>query len=267
MRLRVVNGAHRVLVSSLLLMSATAAGRDVMGQVPRARRTPDEEMAACNAEKIRLQVEMAAVFRDFQMATVPRSVETLVSVDGRIRALLGARPSYRPCGDDLQFYDARWRQVGVDTGYWNYLSYSGQLLVEAHSKDPHSALRPYTLFSTVFGVTPAHGLGVMPDVTAALAYATEFPNGPFSRETTRTIADFHKDLFMVLRDRRSDYKFKCYEKYIGSDPWQRQKDRAKRVALQYYRRLLDVFPGDEAARRFSDELAREVVNGWSFCAD
>jgi hypothetical protein len=37
--------------------------------------------------------------------------------------------------------------------------------------------------------------------------------------------------------------------------------------LQYYRRVLDVFPEDEAAGRFSDELAREVVNAWSFCAD
>lgn len=238
-----------------------------MGQVPRARATADEEVAACHAEKVRLQVGMAAVFRDFQVATVPRSVETLATVDSRIRALLGARPSYRPCGDDAKIYDAQWRQMGVDTGYWNDLSYSGHLLVEAHSRDPHSALRRYTLFSTVFGLTPAHGLGVMPDVSAAFAYATEFPNGPFSRETYRTIADFHKDLFMVLRDRLSDYKFKCYEKYIGSDPWQSQKDRAKRVALEYYRRLLDLSPGDETARRFSDELAREVVKGWSFCAD
>ena len=267
MRLRVWNGAQRLLVVSLLLLSATAVARDVMGQAPRAGTTPDEDVATCNAEKVRLQVGMAAVFRDFQLATVPRSLETLVSMDARIRALFGARPSYRPCGDDLQFYDARWRQMGVEIGYWNSLSYSGQLLVEAHSREPHSALRPYTLFSTVFGVTPAHGLGVIPDVAAALAYAAEFPSGPFARETYRTIADFHKDLFMVLRDRRSDYKFKCYEKYIGSEPWQGQKDRAKRVALQYYRRLLDGFPGDDAARRFSDELAREVVKGWSFCAD
>jgi hypothetical protein len=262
-----MNGAQFLVVASLLLTLAAPVGSDVIGQIPRTGTTQAEGVTACNAERVRLQGRMAAVFRDFQIATVPRSVETLVSLDGRIRELLGARPLHRPCGDDLKIYDAQWRQMGVETGYWNYLSYSGQLLVEAHSRDPHSALRRYSLFSTVFGVTPSRGLGVIPDVAAAFAYAAEFPTGPFSRETYRTIADFHKDLFMVLRDRRSDYKFKCYEKYIGSDPWQSQKDRAKGEALQYYRRLLDLSPGDEAARRFSDELAREVVTAWSFCAD
>ena len=51
------------------------------------------------------------------------------------------------------------------------------------------------------------------------------------------------------------------------DPWPRQKDQAKRVALQYYRRLLDLSPTDGDATRLSDELTREVVTAWSFCAD
>jgi hypothetical protein len=44
-------------------------------------------------------------------------------------------------------------------------------------------------------------MGVMPDIKAAYAYETEFPNGPFIADVYRTIADFHKDLYMVLRDR------------------------------------------------------------------
>jgi len=259
--------AQRLLLGSILLASATIAAPRVMGQVPQVRTTADREMAGCNAEKNRLQAGMAAVFRDFQAVAAPRSIDALVSADGRIRALLAARPSYRPCGDDSRIYDARWQQMGVEKGYWNYLEYSGQLLVEAHARNPHSALRSHTLFSTVFGVTPAHGFGVMPDLAAAFAYATEFPDGPFIRETYRTIAGFHKDLYMVLRDRRDDYKFKCYEKYIGRDPWPSQKDQAKRVALQYYRRLLDLSPTDGDATRLSDELMRDVVTAWSFCAD
>jgi hypothetical protein len=123
------------------------------------------------------------------------------------------------------------------------------------------------LFSTVFGARPAHGLGVMPDVAAAFAYAAEFPDGPFSTEVCRTIADFHKDLFMVLRDRRPDYKVKCFERYIESAGWEAQKQRAKGIGLEYYRNVLDRSPRDDSARRFADELAREVVTGWSFCAD
>lgn len=64
MRLRVSNGAQRLVVASLLLTSAAAVGPDVMGQIPRAGTTPDEDVAACNAERVRLQGRMAAVFRD-----------------------------------------------------------------------------------------------------------------------------------------------------------------------------------------------------------
>src|SRR5215208_1206509 len=103
MRLRVFNGAQYLVVGSLLLVSATALARDGAIAVSKTRRyvqdrastTSDEDVATCNAEKVRLQGGMTAVFRDFQIATVPRSVDTLVSVDRRIRALLDARPSNR----------------------------------------------------------------------------------------------------------------------------------------------------------------------------
>ena len=248
-----------------MIGSLPAAG-DAQKQVEVSRPTA-EERAACEAEKTRLHAGMAAVFRDFATSSVPRSIETLVEIDGRLRALLAGRPSYRPCGDDSELYDRRWKEMGVETGYWNDLAYTGQLLVQAHAINPQSPLRRHTLFSTVFGTTPAHGLGVMPDLSAAFAYAIEFPNGPFITEVYRTIADFHKDLFMVLRDRLSDYKFDCYKKYIGTDARHRQKDRVKGVALDYYRRVLDRSPRDDRARRFADELTREVVKEWSFCAD
>jgi len=188
--------------------------------------------------------------------------------DQVVRALLRDRASYRPCESDLELiYDARWQRMGVETAYWNDLSYTGQLLVEAHRRDPQSSLRPYTLFSTVFGETPAHGLGVMPDIAAASAYEREFPVGPFIKNVYRTIADFYKDLFMVLRDRRSDYKFECYAPYIGMESWPTQKNRAKQLALDYYRRVLTLDPDNETAKRWLDETASEVVKAWSFCAD
>jgi hypothetical protein len=260
-----LTAAQSLSVVSLLIGSLHAAG-DTQGQGQVSRPTADERIV-CETAKVRLQAGMADAFRDFEASPVPRSIQVLVEVDGRLRALLAGRLSYRLCGDDREIYDIAWKQMGVQRGYWNELVYSGQLLVDAHARDPHSALRPYTLFSTVFGTTPYHGLGVMPDLSAAFAYATEFSNGPFTTKVYRTIADFHKDLFMVLRDSLSDYKFDCYKKYIGADARQRQKDRAKRVALEYYRRVLDRSPGDDVAKRFADELEREVVKGWSSCAD
>lgn len=262
------------LFAAFLALGSVVAARQVpqapgaVAQVPPPAVRLEGELAACRAEKARLRTRLEAVFSDFDAAPVPVSLEVLVALDGRIRDALRDRPSYRPCEPDgTLIYDARWDRMGVRPGYWNDLVYSGQLLVEAHRREPGSILRRFTLFATVFGETPPHGLGVMPNIAAAFAYEKEFPNGPFIRDVYLVIADFHKDLFMVLRDRRSDYKFDCFAPYIGPEPWPTQRNRAKQRALDYYRRALALAPGDEQVRARLDETAREVVRAWSFCAD
>jgi len=202
---------HRVswprgLVLGTLVVTVLPQARLALGQALSTAARLEQEMAACRAEKAKLRAEMAAAFADFDAAPAPTPLEVLVSLDGRIRDLLRTRPSYRPCARDRELiYDPHWQRMGVRTDYWDDLAYSGQMLVEAHRGNPQSSLRPYTLFATVFGETPAHGLGVMPDISAAYAYESEFPAGPFVRDVYRTIAGFHKDLFMVLRDRLSDF--------------------------------------------------------------
>jgi hypothetical protein len=156
--------------------------------------------------------------------------------------------------------------MGVTSGYWDDLVYTGRLLVTAHQKSPGSALRAHTLFSTVFGET-VHLLGVMPDIKAAYAYEAEFPNGPFITDVYRTIADFHKDLYMVLRDRLSDFKYECFAPYISDEPWPSQEDRARKSALEYYKRVLQLTPEDEHVRRLLQETTTGVVREWSFCGD
>jgi acetyl esterase/lipase len=237
-------------------------------QAPPVLAKLEEDRARCRTEKIALGKELASVFRDFDAAQDPRPLEVLVATDGRIRALLRDRPDYRPCETDGELiYDKRWERMGIATGYWGDLHYSGRLLVLVHRNAPRSPLRAYTLFSTVFGETPSPGLGVMPDIDAAHAYVAEFPEGPFIRDVYQTIADFHKDLFMVLRDRRTDYKYRCFAPYIVAGAWSNQPDRAKSVAVDYYQRVLRLNPEDERVRTFLDETKKGIVQGWSFCAD
>lgn len=225
-------------------------------------------MMACRAEKATLGRAMASVFRDFDAATDPVPLEILVALDGRIRGLLRDRPSYRPCETDRELiYDKRWERMGVQTAYWDDLAYTGRLLVVAHRRVPRSPLRGHTLYSTIFGETPGHGLGIMPDIQATYAYEAEFPDGPFIKDVYRTIADFHKDLFMVLRDRRTDYKYECFAPHITAGSWSSQGDRAKGVALDYYHRLLRMTPGDERLQTLLEETRNGVVRAWSFCAD
>ena len=137
----------------------------------------------------------------------------------------------------------------------------------AHRRDPNSPWRAHTLFSTVFGETPPHRLGVMPDITAARAYETEFPSGPFIAEIYRTIADVHKDLYMVLRDGLSDFKYACFAPYIDPSPRRSQADRARQIALEYYQRVLQLTPRDLRARAWYEDTRKGVVRAWSFCAD
>lgn len=105
----------------------------------------------------------------------------------------------------------------------------------------------------------------MPDIKAAFTYASEFPNGPFAKETFRIIADFHKDLFMVLRDKNQDYKYDCYKPYVTKQPIKTQKERAKRTALKYYR--LEIEPSNQEVNTFLHNVDNETVKAWSFCAD
>jgi hypothetical protein len=157
--------------------------------------------------------------------------------------------------------------MGVAPAYGGALHYNGRLLVLAHRRAPRSPWRPYTLFATVFGETPDHGLGVMPDVRAARAYETEFPHGPFIRDVYRTLADFHKDLYMVLRDRLRDFKYDCFAPHITTSPRASQEARARAVAIDYYERGLRLAPADDDARTFVQETRAGTVRGWSFCAD
>ena len=247
---------------------AAASDRSPTTVQSTSKKPPvDDHSAFCEEERKRVRNVVQEIFRDYQRSDSPKSIELLVDLDHRIRALLNSRPPYRQCEDDSGIYDRRWEEIGVNLGYWVDLAYSGRLLDEAHKSNPNSLLRRYTLFSTIFGVTSYHGLGMMPDIKAALNYASEFPDGPFAKETFRIIADFHKDLFMVLRDKNRDYKYNCYQSYITKKPIKTQKERAKRTALKYYRKALEIEPSNQEINRFLNDVDNETVRAWSFCAD
>lgn len=195
------------------------------------------------------------------------SIERLISLDEKLRLLFRSRPDYYPCLDDTEYWKEEYSKLGVFLDYWSLLGYSGKLLADAHRMDPRSQYRKYTLFSTVSDVESHGGLGEMPNIEAAYRYEREFPHGPFIEETLLILADFHKDLYMVLRDDLRDYKYNCFKPYIGKSSRLAQMNRAKQRAISYYEKALSINSANDYPKEKLNDTKSRTINGWSFCAD
>lgn len=225
---------------------------------------PSTESASPCRWQQRMEQALPRLYREYAGLGKRPSIEGLVILDGKIRQVFNSRPEYYPCGDDGKLWEGKYAELGVELDHFGTLGYSGKLLADAHRMNPESKFRRYTLFSTV---EPEHGFGVMPDIEAAHRYAREFPGGPFIEATLLLIADFHKDLYMVLRDDLRDYKYDCFKPYIARSSRTAQASRAQATAASYYERVIRVNPANARAKEFLGEVKSGTVKGWSFCAD
>lgn len=207
------------------------------------------------------------LYSEYTAIEKSRTVGKLVVLDEKVRQFINSRPEDCFCGDDAKHWDAKYAKLGLHLGYHGLLGYSGVLLVEAHRINPKSEYREYTLFSTIMGVRSYHGLGEMPNIKAASRYAREFADGPFAEETLSILADFHKDLFMVLRDDLRDYKYDCFKSYIDESPYLKQMNRAKGRAMSYYEKVIAINPSNTRAKDFLSQIDNAKIESWSFCAD
>lgn len=196
------------------------------------------------------------------------TVEKLVLLDGKIRRLFGGWSECQTRDYDGKSFDHhQYAPMGLYIGYMEVLTYSGKLLADAHRMNPRSKYRKYTLYSTILSDHSPSDLGVMPNIKAAYQYAREFPTGPFIEDTLHIIADFHKDLFMVLRDNHRDYKYDCFKPYITKASYREQMSHAKSVAQSYYQKVLALNPNNNSARESLERINKGKINAWSFCAD
>jgi len=200
-----------------------------------------------------------------------KTVEALVSLDSALRAFVDSIYKAFPYQDHTRFWNDRYAKLGLHLGYFTpYFGYSEQFLVEAHAINPSSPLRAYTLYSTIMGIQTSDGLGEMPGLDSAFQYVREFPTGPFAKDVYLIIANFYKDLFMVLRDGKQgddDYKYDCFEEYIDQSPIQQQRDRTQRLAIEFYEKVLKLDPANSYARDILSEVCQGTVSSWSYCAD
>lgn len=200
-----------------------------------------------------------------------KTVETLVRLDSALKAFVHTIHTAFPHQEHAQFWNDRYSQLGLHIGHYSgQFGYSERFLAEAHALNPNSPLRAYTLYSTILGIQTSHGLGEMPGLDSAFQYTREFPTGPYVKEVYLIIANFYKDLFMVLRDGKQgddDYKYGCFESYIDQSPIGQQRDRTQRLAIEFYEKVLRLDPTNAYASNILSEVREGTVSSWSYCAD
>jgi len=217
--------------------------------------------------KQRIKQVLSQLYNEYAEIEKKPAIRRLVILDRKLRRFFKSRPEDYPCGYEDGLWEGKYAKLGVHLDSGGLLMYSGKLLVDAHRMNPKSKYRKYTLFSTIIGIEPAHHFGVMPNIKAAYRYEKEFPDGPFVEETLSIIADFNKDLYMVLRDDRHDYKYNCFKPYIDASPRSMQMERARRKAMSYYEKVLAINPTNVRAKEFLVAVGNGTVARWSFCAD
>ncbi len=231
----------------------------------RAGSIEPEGEAPCNAERRHAAASLNAVASDFRASGPEISVAKLVELDARIRAVVNGRPSKPECWLHKGLYDPAWEEIGIRVGYNENIEYSGSLLRLAHALDPDSPDRASTLFATIRDVETT-AFPHVPDLRACRRYEREFPNGPFAKEVFAAVASVNKDLFMILREGRSGRNWDCrLATFVTDKPLEIQRDRAQRLALDYYDKALAIDPTDERLRELRDAIADGTVNSWHYC--
>jgi len=237
-----------------------------------------EVLSKKSGKSAEIEDSLKQIYAEFEQISKNPTQTTLLELDTRIRKLIltiQELRNERPYGD-LEFWKPKYEKLGLSVGrYESWFYYSGKILGQAHKLGPTSKFRNYTLFSEVERSSEIAGEDYidpeeLPNIEAAYKYSREFPNGPFAKDVYEIIADFHKDLYMIIRDYsiknfEPDYKYDCYKQYIEHSPYSEQLERNKRIAIKYYSKVLKIEKNDKWATEFREAVANGTVSGWSNC--
>lgn len=227
------------------------------------QRAKDNEVFKRNLESL---------YAEYTNIAAAPDVARLVAFDTKLRDFLKPLHEVGNNGmyfrDDNRFWRDEYAEMGLYVGHWTeMITYNGKLLAEAHRINPRSPYRELTLYSTF---SNDDEYGSIPDTVAALRYIKEFPEGIFTENAMLVLADFHKDLYMVLRNelagQERDYKFECYKSFIRGKSTVEQKANARTTAMVYYRKALALNPGNTNAREMLAKVKAETVEAWSYCS-
>ena len=217
-------------------------------------------------------VALQRIYGEYISQRSAPDVARLVLLDQQLRELIPKHHWQGRGWMSARYYRTEYEEIGVSLTLFDSdtLSYSGNLLAEAHAGDPNSRYRSYTLYSAIFDEWGKVSPG-MPSPVAAEAYVREFPAGPFIVHAYMALAHFYDDLFKVvaleIAGRRVDYKYDCYRAHLNESPLLEQQRTAQQLAIRYYERLLELLPGNETGESHLSSLREGRASGWFYCGD
>ena len=219
--------------------------------------------------------KLEEIYRQYRVAGTAAPevrLQLLVKLDQDLRGLFD-RPfmvANKPLG--VTYWKKKYQLIGVGAGLYNndVLSYSGKLLLEARALDANGTYASYTHYANVCGGYGSFAGCDVPNPAAALQYEKEFPDGPFIEDTLIVLGDFYDDLFKAL-EMKDGPKYACFSKYIRKAPVAQQRERARKLAILYYGKVVAIGSANrvsnKSVREFKSKLESGQSLGWHFCSD
>jgi hypothetical protein len=224
-----------------------------------------------------ITAKLEEVLRKYQAAMKePQNdkLKIIIELDQNLRLLIDKPWTLEHKSVDKQYWKAKYQTIGVFIGHYSdSLEYRGKLLREAKALDRDSKYGAYTLYADVCdGAGSFSGTCQMPNISAALTYEIDFPNGPFIEDVLVTIGNFYDDLYKALKERDLEgYKYGCFSEFMNDKPIPLQLENARKLAINYYTKVLALQSNNKAANRSIEEWKANLESGdsdgWHFCGD
>jgi hypothetical protein len=98
-------------------------------------------------------VALDRIYREYGAQKGATDVAVLVRLDQQLRNLVPYYTWQNRPWLSANYFDTKYKEIGLAPALFepSVLTYSGKLLLEAHTKNARSPLRSSTLYSTVFG--------------------------------------------------------------------------------------------------------------------
>ncbi len=244
----IYKAAERKVATSIRTVGTAAGIAMLLMAAPAAANEMDEK-------KCEIQPRLNEIYAEYAQLEANPPVSALVKLDGELREILpDPNPDNFPWSP-FSCWKPEFEEIGVVQGHFCQCTrYHGTLLARAHSIEPNSALRSYTLYSE-----------------GARRYLKEFTEGPFASSAHRTIGGFYSDLFLFIRDEvagdQKSYKQDCFVEFIDERPAAEQLSEAQRKAVFHFSEAARLDPTDKIVRRWLRYMEAGDPQFHHTCAD